>query len=88
MYVLFCFGLVFLFNNSYLDSVVAFSVFGALLGFWLYNKPPARIFMGDSGTLSIGLMIAYFAIRASNMPIDNHGTHSPVFADCFGVSSN
>ena len=80
MYVLFCFGLVFLFNNSYVDSVIAFSVFGALLGFWLYNKPPARIFMGDSGTLSIGLIIAYFAIRASNLPIDNHGTHSPVFA--------
>jgi len=80
MYVLFCFGLVFLFNNSYVDSVITFSVFGALLGFWLYNKPPARIFMGDSGTLSVGLMIAYFAIRASNLPIDSQDTQSPVFA--------
>ena len=80
MYVLFCFGCVFLYNNSYLDSIIVFSVFGALLGFWLYNKPPAKIFMGDSGTLSVGLMIAYFAIRTSNLPIDNQDTYSPVFA--------
>ena len=80
MYVLFCFGCVFLYNNSYLDSIITFSVFGALLGFWLYNKPPAKIFMGDSGTLSVGLMIAYFAIKVSNLPIDNEGTCSPVFA--------
>ena len=80
MYVLFCFGCVFLYNNSYLDSIITFSVFGALLGFWLYNKPPAKIFMGDSGTLSVGLLIAYFAIRTSNMPVDNQDTYSPVFA--------
>ena len=80
MYVLFCFGCVFLYNNSYLDSIITFSVFGALLGFWLYNKPPAKIFMGDAGTLSVGLMIAYFAIRASNLPIDSQDNYGPVFA--------
>ena len=36
--------------------------------------------MGDSGTLSVGLLIAYFAIRTSNLPIDNQDTYSPVFA--------
>ena len=80
MYVLFCFGCIFLYNNSYLDSIITFSVFGALLGFWIYNKPPAKIFMGDAGTLSVGLLIAYFAIQVSNLPIDNQGTCSPVFA--------
>ena len=79
MYVLFCFGCVFIFNNAYADSLIVFSVFGALLGFWFYNKPPAKIFMGDSGTLSIGLIIAYFAIKTSNLPIDNQQTYSPVF---------
>ena len=80
MYVLFCFGCIFLYNNSYLDGSIVISVFGALLGFWLYNKPPAKIFMGDSGTLSVGLLIAYFAIKTSNLPIDNQDTYSPVFA--------
>ena len=51
-----------------------------MFGFWLYNKPPAKIFLGDSGSLSIGLILAYFAIKISNIPIDNSGTISPVFA--------
>lgn len=80
MYVMFCFGGVFLLNDAFMDSLIAFSVFGALLGFWFYNKPPAKIFMGDSGTLSMGLIMAYFAIRVSNIPIDPSGSISPVFA--------
>ena len=36
--------------------------------------------MGDSGTLSIGLIIACFAIKASNLPIDAQDNYSPVFA--------
>lgn len=33
-------------------------VAGALLGFLLYNLPPASIFMGDAGSLVIGYMLA------------------------------
>ena len=36
--------------------------------------------MGDSGTLSIGLIIACFAIKASNLPLDAQDNYSPVFA--------
>lgn len=35
---------------------------GSLLGFWIYNFPPARIFMGDSGSLFIGFTLAALAI--------------------------
>jgi len=80
MYVIMCFSLVFIYNNLYQDVLLAFSIIGSLIGFWLYNKPPARIFMGDSGTLSIGLIIACFAIKASNLPIDAQNNYSPVFA--------
>lgn len=34
----------------------------ALGGFWLYNRAPASIFMGDSGSLSIGYLIAGLAV--------------------------
>jgi UDP-GlcNAc:undecaprenyl-phosphate GlcNAc-1-phosphate transferase len=34
----------------------------ALLGFWIHNKPPARIFMGDSGSQFIGFTLATLAI--------------------------
>ena len=80
IFVSICFGGVFLFNEAYIESVMAFSVFGSLLGFWFYNKPPAKIFMGDSGTLSMGLMMAFFAIKIANLPIDPEGKISPVFA--------
>jgi len=80
LYVLSCFLIVFLFNKIYIDSMLVISAMGCLLGFWLFNKPPAKIFMGDSGTLSIGLLIAYFSIKISNLPLDNNETYNPVFA--------
>jgi UDP-N-acetylmuramyl pentapeptide phosphotransferase/UDP-N-acetylglucosamine-1-phosphate transferase len=33
----------------------------AALGFWCFNRPPARIFMGDVGSGSIGLLIFVFS---------------------------
>ncbi|MCS5623527.1 MAG: undecaprenyl/decaprenyl-phosphate alpha-N-acetylglucosaminyl 1-phosphate transferase, partial [Candidatus Marinimicrobia bacterium] len=80
IYVLACFTGLFLWNGAYIDCMLAVSAMGALLGFWIFNKPPARIFMGDSGTLSIGLLLAYFAIRIANLPLDEEGTFNPVFA--------
>ncbi len=41
---------------------VAFAFAGALLGFLVHNYPPARIFMGDSGSLFTGLLLAGLAL--------------------------
>jgi len=38
---------------------------GALLAFWIYNRPPARIFMGDMGSLFIGFTVGVIAIGES-----------------------
>ena len=38
----------------------------ACLGFLLHNFPPARIFMGDVGSLFIGYVLAAFAVLTSN----------------------
>ncbi len=43
-------------------TILASSLAGALLGFLWYNCYPAEIFMGDTGSLSIGGVIAYMAI--------------------------
>jgi UDP-GlcNAc:undecaprenyl-phosphate GlcNAc-1-phosphate transferase len=37
----------------------------ALLGFWVHNRPPATIFMGDSGSLFIGYVLAAMAVPSS-----------------------
>jgi UDP-GlcNAc:undecaprenyl-phosphate GlcNAc-1-phosphate transferase len=41
---------------------VTLALAGSLLGFLVYNFPPARIFMGDSGSLFIGFTLAALAI--------------------------
>jgi UDP-N-acetylmuramyl pentapeptide phosphotransferase/UDP-N-acetylglucosamine-1-phosphate transferase len=38
------------------------------VGFLRENRPPARIFMGDVGSLFLGLMLAAFAARAASSP--------------------
>ncbi|MBQ4502202.1 MAG: phospho-N-acetylmuramoyl-pentapeptide-transferase [Alistipes sp.] len=42
--------------------VFALAMTGALLGFLWYNSYPAQIFMGDTGSLAIGGIIAVFAL--------------------------
>jgi UDP-GlcNAc:undecaprenyl-phosphate/decaprenyl-phosphate GlcNAc-1-phosphate transferase len=39
---------------------------GALLGFLRYNLRPARIFLGDSGSLLVGLMLAVLSVHGSS----------------------
>jgi phospho-N-acetylmuramoyl-pentapeptide-transferase len=43
-------------------AVVAASVLGACIGFLWWNAPPARIFMGDSGSLALGGVLAGLAV--------------------------
>ncbi len=43
-------------------ATVAAAVIGAVLGFLLYNRHPAKIFMGDTGSLALGAALAGAAI--------------------------
>jgi UDP-GlcNAc:undecaprenyl-phosphate GlcNAc-1-phosphate transferase len=45
-----------------LVAALSMAVFGAALAFLRYNFPPARIFMGDSGSLFFGLMFGLIAL--------------------------
>ncbi len=47
-------------------SIVATALIGSLIGFLWHNCHPAEIFMGDSGSLSLGGFIAYMAIITKN----------------------
>jgi UDP-GlcNAc:undecaprenyl-phosphate GlcNAc-1-phosphate transferase len=46
-------------------ACVALALAGALLGFLYYNFPPASIFLGDAGSMLIGLVIGVLAIQSS-----------------------
>jgi len=45
-----------------IDTTIAILMIGALLGFLVYNFPPAKIYIGDSGSNFMGLMVATTAI--------------------------
>lgn len=47
------------------DAAIALCLAGALLGFLIYNFPPASIYLGDTGSMLIGLLLGALAIRCS-----------------------
>ena len=50
--------------NGYLPTaLVALALAGAVTGFLIYNFNPARIFMGDSGSMFIGYILAILSLR-------------------------
>lgn len=48
-------------SASYELSAVSASLVGCALGFWLFNRHPAKIFMGDTGSLFLGSLSASLA---------------------------
>lgn len=51
-------------------AMVAAVFAGATGGFLLFNRPPATIFLGDTGSMLIGLVCGTLAIMAAQMPND------------------
>ena len=49
-------------NKNYEIAIYAMITVGALLGFMYFNYHPARIFMGDTGSLALGGMLAALAV--------------------------
>lgn len=48
--------------GAFQASVFSASIFGACLGFLIYNRHPARLFMGDTGSLALGGALAAAAV--------------------------
>lgn len=49
-------------QHQYDILLVCVTMIGALLGFFVYNKKPAKLFMGDVGSLALGGMLATISI--------------------------
>jgi len=47
------------------DAIVAAAVAGSLIGFLRFNFPPAKAYLGDSGSMLIGLLLSALAIRCT-----------------------
>jgi len=49
-------------------ALIALTLAGALGGFLYYNYAPASIFMGDSGSMFVGFMVAALYVRGAQQP--------------------
>lgn len=61
------FGLFFFFNHHIPYAILGFALSGTLLAFLLFNFPPAKIFMGDSGSMLIGLVNGILFLKFINV---------------------
>ena len=61
-------------GGQILISSFALALTGATLGFLVWNRPPARIYMGDAGSLFLGLLIASLTVRLEPNPINQYAS--------------
>ena len=52
-------------GGSMLGVAIALALCGSLAGFLVYNRPPASIFLGDAGSMMVGLMVGVLAMWCS-----------------------
>jgi UDP-GlcNAc:undecaprenyl-phosphate GlcNAc-1-phosphate transferase len=67
-------GIIALIQGAAVTSVLCFALFGAILGFLAFNFPPAKIFMGDSGSLFLGFCLAVFPLVGGISKVSAFGT--------------
>lgn len=57
------FSILFIYIHQYELAAISLIMIGSILGFLRYNITPAKIFMGDTGSLFIGLISVVMAIK-------------------------
>lgn len=73
------FGAYFLYVDEMLYAVMGFAMAAGLAAFLIYNITPAKIFMGDTGSLLVGLVNATLAVKFIEVAGDP-ASKSPVMA--------
>lgn len=75
-------ALAFLFINPLTEQAyvnyAAAAIAGAALGFLRYNFSPAKIFMGDTGSLVLGFVLAVLSIGTSYSHVNNIALYAPI----------
>jgi UDP-GlcNAc:undecaprenyl-phosphate GlcNAc-1-phosphate transferase len=56
------------------------ALLGAMLGFLSFNWPPARIFLGDSGSLVVGFLLAVLTVKGATRSDGRVYALAPIFA--------
>lgn len=66
----FCLAVIAIAMGNIVTAVIAIALFGSIIGFLVFNFPPAKIFMGDSGSLFLGFALATLPLLEINYHSD------------------
>ena len=66
------------YNGSNLDATICLIFAGGLLGFLRFNFPPAKVFLGDAGSMLIGFVLAAITIRSSFKQATAYAFFAPI----------
>ena len=80
------FGTYFYMAGELTFSVMAFSLAGSIISFLIYNFSPAKIFMGDTGSLLLGLINSILVIKFINVAGDTTAAISIPSAPAIGFA--
>ncbi len=75
-------GLFLTLSGDVNTALIAFALSGGILAFMYFNLNPARIFMGDTGSLILGFVVAVLCIRLLQVNVFSPNSvipHAPVF---------
>ena len=78
-----------LINGNFIIAALTSALVGGLVGFFRFNKEPASIYLGDTGSLFIGFMLAALGMIGSYTQISIWGAAAPIailFVPIFDVT--
>ncbi len=64
---LLAFGIWFFLVDQKIFAILSFAMLGSIFAFLIFNWEPSEVFMGDTGALVIGMMLAILSIRFINV---------------------
>ncbi len=73
-----CLAILNVLSNNNFIALLTLCLAGACLGFLPFNQSPARVFLGDSGSLTIGIVLACVGILS--LFKEGHQTASPLLS--------
>ena len=80
------FGVIALIIDQIDIALIAFTLSGALIGFLKFNIFPARIFMGDTGSLVVGMILSILAINCIKYGLVNESSSLPNIGPLLAIS--
>lgn len=80
------FAILFIHMGQLEMASLAFSMVGALVGFLYYNYSPAKIFMGDTGSLLLGLISVVLAIKFIELNKFSPSNYNPAFSSAPAIA--